>query len=1815
MISSATPRIPGIEIQGELGRGAHSTVYRALLGSVKCAVKLPHVRARWTKWIYREAVALARVRHPGLPEVLDVGQVDELPYLVMELVEGETLAERLKSRSPNEETTIAIARQLLDVLSAVHAAGLVHRDVKPRNIIVDATSGEMKLVDFGFATPIEHAGRDETAGTVAYAAPEQLVMPGRVDGRADLFALGRVLFECLTHVPSPERSAPMGAEARAELIAFGVSPALADVVAGLLEQSPDERYPEADAVAMDLERITHGHSPRGPKAYGVTHRAKPVIGRDLELASLREISHALRRGDRVAHAGAAVIVRGVRGAGKTRLVDAFAEELRSDRLSVSHVCAQREDAPLATLRRIFETQIDRGVRTALSAAPPSDESLKEAAADLAPVATLVAPKLRAVLGPEVSAELASDTLPEAAAEIIIRLAKQSGPLVLIVDDAQWMDPTSAGALLRIAYRLAEAPIVLILATRVAASAHERAGEISTLDKFVTASAARCSILELGRLGEDQTALIVNDYLGAPCDEPALIRRIHAMADGTPLGVLEVLGAFLDGGVLRPHGRMWQVDVGRADQVTLPEGSLAFLGRRLEELPVATQRVLETAAIIGRSFDLEFLSVVTGLSPDDLQYAISAAKRAGLLERVDRQLYAFVHDSLREMLSERLGDAQRRELNQQVAEALEATGDESVDNLCATATHYAEGQPEKDPPRSLRAATRAMHAVLDRFDNERALRFFKQANDAASHARIELGAEHFSAAGEAYLRLGALHESRAAFESALAKAKSNAVRAKTLGRIAWVHQAEADPERAWDAIERAFAALGTRLPSESVRSAASTALTFLESRARKRARTGEGKTSLAEIELLCELHYQNARLGLEYGKPGRLLQSSVIAFELSKQNISPRARARATALHGFILTAMKMQEGGRKDLLKAQAIATDQGDPVTEAFCVQLDAVVAGFSGHFNRLLELTRECVDVYGPWLELSEYCLNVSNAELIESVRGRSNEAWAWMVRGLDRLRRSPTRPAAVTYLVQRARATLAARGIDAADSAPNDAWLTEQLKAVPVTEAGKGYHRILSWGPRVRYFVERGQLDDEFEKLTQAFDAEKHDPATAHPTVGEYYVAIMHARMHQCFRSKTDERPRYVALLHQAVTTLSKAAKMPVVHAHRLLGEGVLAWLEGKEPRAKKLLAEAAELAEEQTCPWVQYGIARARAHMLRAAGNGDSARDQARIAEALAVEHGSVYRAQFIREELALPNPTPTEVSATLSLSSRSSSRTNRQLTALLQVVRAPRRDLRASDQAGAILGELMQVLEADRSGIYFLPETVGSAVTVQRRRGSNVDDALDDVRGALLRRVHEVGGVWPEAGSEQWRAHIDPTRILAVPLFLYEKPVGALFVERSASRARFGVDDGGLLALLSHQVPIALEIARLLSEREQLHASLQHAKKMEAMGALAGGLAHDFNNMLAAMRVALNAAQERAALDAELTVELDIIAEATTRAAQLTSQLLSFSRHQPVPVAVHDVNQMISTLEPMLRRVIGSKINLSVSLSPAVDAVEVDQNSFDQALVNLLINARDAMPNGGKLTITTKNVIMNDLQAQRANISPGEYVEIEVADTGEGMTADTLSRIFEPFFTTKPAGKGSGLGLAMVYAFTRNCGGSIDVSSEIGKGTQFRLYLKRVSRMHGRASAVAGRTTSRNGNLTSSVPPAEPGMKIEGPDTILIVDDDDLVRRSIAKILERNGYRVVSASGSTEALKVAKEQGSRIALVILDVLMPGLTGPELGRRLFDLNLSAKMLFVSGFSPESIPFEQAQVAAEMLLQKPFSQTTLLERVRQLMRREVS
>jgi signal transduction histidine kinase/CheY-like chemotaxis protein len=1741
-------------------------------------VKVPRTRARWTRWIYREAVALARVKHPGLPTVFEVGQLDGLPYLVMELVGGPTFAERIAAGPLSGAAVLEVAIQLADILAAIHALGLVHRDVKPRNIIA-GPGGMLRLVDFGFTTPMERTGDGETAGTAAYAAPEQLVPPGRVDARSDLYGLGRVLLECL----SPELFATSSSESgdvRAGLALLSISPRLADVISTLLQHNPQRRYPDAHTLLADLHRIRAGQPIVGPKGQAVRRPLPHLPARSAQLASALETTRNLGRGGRL------VVVHGQRGSGKTRLLECVIAE-NTDLATVS-VTPVHDDPPLATLRRLLEASC--------TTADIGAEALGELAGNLAPILGMISPSLGGGARPatEATIPIATDALVEGAAEIFVRLARRLGGLVLVIDDLHWADAASASALLRLAHRAAEVPLALVIGMGDDGDLLRRFLALRDHDVPTVA-------IELEPLTAEGVAYLICGYLSSEGVPLAAIDRITSMVDGTPLGVLEVLGAFLDAGAIRPHQRGWAYDEALVGAIELPRGALALLGRRLTELPVATRRVLEAAAEIGLAFEEELVAQVLDLSTETSAYAMVDARRAGVIESGRDGVYRFIHDSLRETLLADLSAAEHRKIHQRIGELLSESASPSFEQLCRSARHLAQGELDRDPARSYRTLRAAAMASLEHYDDRATLEFHREACAAAKRAKIAVDSQLYRVAGEAELRLGSVDRSIAELERALACADSRVERATILGRIAWAYEAHAEPEPSWKALERAFVELGARLPVEDAASARDTAFQFARSKlGRLFPKLGTGRAhSAEERELLCRLHYQNLRLAFEYGKVARAVQSSLASAAIVLESDPPAMRAKARTLNAFLVAALGRREAGVQEARDALALARSSTDPIATAFCLKMLAMVLSWAGHFEEAIELFDELVRDFGPWAELPEYCLFVQSGEGMLAYGGNQDQAWAWNQRMLARLKRSDEFPRVALSGIHRARASLALMD----QTAEPGSWLARKLDDISFSDPGVGYHRVISWGPRAMYLLATNNFGPALEQLIADFEAEKYDPKTVHVGATEYYFAVAHARMQQCFRATAAERVPHVKALAKAAKDLRATARLPILKAHALVAEGCLAYYKsGDRAKADALLAEASKVGSSENAPWILYSVARARAHFLRDQGNLTGAHEQARVAEFLAQEHGALSRARCIREEFLLADRTVRDPSqVTHSSHGSSQSRTNRQLAVLLQVAKSPRRDLQADQQAGAILDELLVVLRAERGAIWFQPELPSMGTTVERHKGSGISISIsaESPRGTLLRRVHAGAQTWPLAPGIESRVKfyvdpaIDPARTLVVPLSLYASSVGALSIERGEGDPPFTVEDRHLLELLAHQVPVALEIARLLAERDKLQASLVQSQKMEAIGQLAGGLAHDFNNMLAALKVALQNAQEQAANDAEIMVELDVISQATTRASQLTSQLLSFARNQPLPMSVHDLNQLVVGIEPMLRRV-ATTVNVMLKLSPVVDAVVTDPASFDQVLMNLLINARDAMPRGGDFIIATRNVVLDENNALCLQLAAGPYVELEVTDTGEGMSQDTMNRIFEPFFTTKAPGLGTGLGLATVYGFAKSCGGAIDVSSELGKGTSFRLYMKRADR-------------PRSARPVRPLPPSRPPGGVA--DTILVVDDDDLVRRSIAKILERHGYRVVAANGSAEALDVARAQGTRIALVIMDVLLPGVTGPELGRRLNDI-LPAKLLFVSGFSAESAPIEDAKVTPEMLLQKPFSQSALLERVRKLM-----
>jgi PAS domain S-box-containing protein len=377
----------------------------------------------------------------------------------------------------------------------------------------------------------------------------------------------------------------------------------------------------------------------------------------------------------------------------------------------------------------------------------------------------------------------------------------------------------------------------------------------------------------------------------------------------------------------------------------------------------------------------------------------------------------------------------------------------------------------------------------------------------------------------------------------------------------------------------------------------------------------------------------------------------------------------------------------------------------------------------------------------------------------------------------------------------------------------------------------------------------------------------------------------------------------------------------------------------------------------------------------------------------------------------------------------------------------------------------------------------------------------------------------------------------------------------------------------------------VTAQKQLEDQFRQAQKMESIGNLAGGVAHDFNNLLTVILGECEISSMQQPAGSDIAQSLDAIRGAAVSAAALTKQLLTFSRRQVVSPRLLDLNETIRSFAKILRRLVEESVELDFQLAPTPQTVRADPGQIEQVLLNLVANARDAMPDGGRVTISTSQVSSNGTRPARSTLPPGSYVELSVADTGSGMSPDVQAHLFEPFFTTKPVGSGTGLGLATVHGIVKQSGGHIGVQSAPGKGTTFTVHLP-----------VASRTAEDAAGLAAGV------NVLDGTETILVVEDNTALRRLTERILRTHGYTVLGAANGTQAQRLADGHSGDIAVMLTDIVMPDHSGPALAASIRAQRPATKVVFMSGYTAQ-----HDRGAGHAFLQKPFTSKQLLATVR--------
>ncbi|MDB4965410.1 MAG: Blue-light-activated protein [Myxococcales bacterium] len=394
-------------------------------------------------------------------------------------------------------------------------------------------------------------------------------------------------------------------------------------------------------------------------------------------------------------------------------------------------------------------------------------------------------------------------------------------------------------------------------------------------------------------------------------------------------------------------------------------------------------------------------------------------------------------------------------------------------------------------------------------------------------------------------------------------------------------------------------------------------------------------------------------------------------------------------------------------------------------------------------------------------------------------------------------------------------------------------------------------------------------------------------------------------------------------------------------------------------------------------------------------------------------------------------------------------------------------------------------------------------------------------------------------------------------------------------------------------PCVVAFAHDMTEYKRLEHQLQHAQKMDAVGRLAGGVAHDFNNILTAVRGHSEVLMGLLETGSPHRRHAEQIHRAALRAAALTSQLLAFSRKQVLQPRSIDVNSLVANLTVMLRRLIGEHVDLQTELGADLGVVRADAGQLEQVLVNLAVNARDAMPQGGMLLVATENADIDAAESMRRSVPIGRWILITVTDTGVGIDEATRARIFEPFFTTKASGKGTGLGLSTVYGIVAQSGGHIQLDSVVGQGTTFRVFLPR----------VGATVSTRHPTIEDVAGPS-------GTETVLLVEDDNDVREFVHDVLTTHGYQVLSAVDGPQALQLIEAHDEPIALLVTDVIMPRMMGSEVAARVTALRPAIKVLYISGYPGDAIARQGVLPAEHAFVQKPFSVVALARRVRALL-----
>ncbi|MET0593580.1 MAG: AAA family ATPase [Polyangiaceae bacterium] len=1742
------------------------------------------------------------------------------------------------------EQFLRIGTHIARALAEFHERSGVHGRLSPASIVLFATDGRAEIK----AVPATLTG-STTVEHWVYLAPEQT---GRfespVDVRSDLYVLGVVLYELLVGaLPFKATDAlswihsHVAKSPRPPIVALPAIPqTVSDIVMKLLAKGPEDRYQAARGLEQDLERCraewekNHEISPfplGGREDFDRFSIPQKVYGRDDELSALRSALTKVIEGGQPR----VFLVGGGPGVGKTALIRELSKPVAA---ANGFFCTGKfdqfqRDVPYAPIVRAFRDLITLILTASEERILVWRRRLSEAVTINGGLITDLLPEAELIIGPQPPiAKMppleAHRRFVHVFCQFIQVFANVDHPLVLFLDDLQWADAASLRLLGDVASQGSLHSLFFVGAYRDTEVGPDH--PLKGLSRELEAAGTPVDTLLLDALGIEPLGRIVADALRvAPGECAPLTGLTFDKTRGNPFFFTRFLAMLHRSGLVRfdpTHGWTW--DAGSIEAHDFSDNVVDLMTRQLRHCPPETARALSLAACLGNSFDLEELAAVGERAPEQMAEALEHAIKEGLIVRTMNRC-RFVHDRIQQAAYALIPDSARAATHLQIGRILlaRAKEDELPDRVFDLLSQLNRGIGIADNERerehlahlNLMAVRRARASAAFRAAADYGAAglqllpadAFERMHDLAFALSLEcadcelasgnlVAAERCLASAQQHARTRGEHAAcwRAAINLDTARSQPMAALAAAFQCLR-LFDLNLSPQPGPDEVQKAERAMLEQLGDRPIEAVAGLPLmgdSDIEAAISVLAGTLPAAyfvdlhlhrliaCHMVDLTLrhgLCALSPMGvAAYGMELAVSGKYEEAERFgraAIAAVERHHFVACRAGVLQISGATLAVWTQGVPAAIELLRQSARAGLQSGEAVVAAISRIHVLILTFMSGAP-LDEVEREAdraLDV-----ARSAGYAAVADAvhipkRVVQALRGRSG--------GQDLLS-GPEFDAFAARVLQHPLPLIAAWFH--VHVLPAYVIFGDTPRALAVAAAARPLMPLVraQHAQADRAFYSALAITSAWDDATSELRAERADElrecdellrlwAATCPTSYLHLSALVRAEILRT-EGKFDEA---VATYEQAILA---ARQCGAIHVEGLAHERASAvfWARGlavatelhlREARSAYTRWGALAKVEQLDRQWPDIAPREIRTSLPPSMNGFDAL--------------GVVKASQAISSEIIL----------------------ERLLEKLLRV---------AIEEAGAEHSVLLLL----RQGEFAIAATaaVDSESVEVSVRDPFVPLSGDVVPTSVISYVRRTAEPLILADASRHDAFSsDPyivrrkaKSILAVPIVRQGKVEGVLYLGNDLVANAFTQARLSVLQVLAAQVSISLENATLyadlrreIAERERTEeglraseAQLRQAQKMEAVGQLAGGIAHDFNNLLTGILGYSLLALDHLPPDSRVRRDIEEIQNAGERAATLTRQLLAFSRSQVLTPRPLDLNAVVQNMQGLLRRLIDQSVELVTACAPGLHIVRADQGQVEQILMNLAVNARDAMPRGGTLTIATKNCELNE---QNLAVRAGSYVLLEVSDTGEGMNEETKSRMFEPFFTTKEQGKGTGLGLSTVYGIVQQSGGHIEVQTEINRGTSFQIYFPAVAEL---AEPLSNRKT---------------GAPIaRGTETILLVEDEALVRNFTRELLTSLGYRVFFATDGYEALRVQAREQCTIDLLITDVLMPHMNGPQLAKRMQQVLPDIGILFLSGYTADAA-LRQGLRAEAAFLQKPFSPDALARKAREVLDRRGS